>query len=65
MQIAREEFLKQRLSLTRVGAQVLAGTLDAAGLIERDEWLGGVHFQTGQPMWTWDADGKQLELREP
>jgi hypothetical protein len=61
--IAPEDFRKQTLSLSDMGARVLAGSLDGADIIARDEWLGGVHLLSGQPMWTWDADAGQLKLK--
>ena len=63
-QASRDEFNRRKLSTTEAGEQVLAGRLDAAELIERDEWLGGVHIQTGRAMWMWDSSDKQLTLRK-
>ncbi|MBX2853390.1 MAG: DUF1835 domain-containing protein [Rhodobacteraceae bacterium] len=58
----RQAFRAQRLGLSDDGARVLSGERDAAGLIHRDIWLGGVHLQSGQPMWRWDAEAVNLVL---
>lgn len=65
LKMSREAFRSQRLRLTATGEQVLAGHRDAFDLVHRDQFLGAVHLHTGQPMWTWDAGGKTLRLREP
>ncbi|MGI9477464.1 MAG: hypothetical protein ACR2PI_12225 [Hyphomicrobiaceae bacterium] len=54
LSITQEAFRAQRLELTDHGRRVLAGEVSAHGSITRDLWLGGVHLQSGQPMWTWD-----------
>ena len=61
----REAFRAQRLSLTEDGARVLSGEQDAAELIHRDLWLGGVHLLSGQPMWRWDQGAGDVVLRAP
>lgn len=58
-----EAFRRQRLELTETGRQVLAGERGAFGILQRDQWLGGVHLQSGEPRWTWNADDGRLELR--
>jgi hypothetical protein len=63
-QTSRDAFNRRRLSITEAGEQVLAGQLDAAELMERNEWLGGVHVQTGQAMWMWDSSSQGLSLRK-
>nr|MCH9765572.1 hypothetical protein [Alphaproteobacteria bacterium] len=60
-----EAFRNQRLRLTAVGQEVVAGECDAFGIMVRDWWLGGVHLKSGEPMWTWDADGQSLRIRKP
>ena len=60
-----DEFRAQRLQLTNWGRQVLEGTIEAFSLIKRDQWLGGVHLRSDQPMWTWDSSHRTLTLREP
>ncbi|MDH3695460.1 MAG: hypothetical protein OER96_12915 [Gammaproteobacteria bacterium] len=49
-QISCEQFREQQLSITTNGKQVLSGQRDAVDLIERDQWLGGVHIKTGALM---------------
>ena len=65
-QIPREEFLAQRLQPTDAGEMILAGkaALENAPL-DRDEWLGGVHLRSGEPMWMWNPDAGNFLLREP
>jgi hypothetical protein len=62
--MSRDEFLAQRVSLTRDGEFVQRGETDAWDLIRRDQWLGGVHLQTGHAMWMWDADAATLRRRD-
>ncbi len=62
MMISRDDLLGQRLRLTDIGKQVLAGALEASSVIVRDEWLGGVHFLSTQPMWMWNPDHKKIRL---
>lgn len=64
LDISPEAFRNQRLRLTGTAEQVLSGDRDAFDLIQRDQFLGGVHLHTGQPMWAWDAGNKSLRLRE-
>ncbi len=64
-EISAEEFHQQDLFLTSAGNQVLAGELDGFSAIDRDNWLGGIHLTTGQPMWMWNAKAAQLDLRQP
>lgn len=57
----RQEFAAQHLSLTEHGRQVQEGEISASGLIERNEWLGGVELKTGHPLWVWDsAQGRMI-----
>jgi len=60
--ISIEEFRAQRLSITEIGNQVLSGAINATDLIERDEWLGGVHLQSNESMWMWDSEKRKLTL---
>ncbi len=64
-QIPPQSFRNQRLTLTRAGERLLAGEIDAFDLINRDEWLGGVHLSSDRPIWTWDADCRSLKMKEP
>lgn len=59
--ISREEFLAQRLKLTDAGETALA--TDPTGELlprPRDEWLGGVHLQSGAPMWMFDPRSRNF-----
>ena len=47
----RDLFNRQELALTDKGKKALAG-IDP--LIDRDDWLGGVHILSGHPHWRWD-----------
>ena len=58
-------FGAQQLHLTEDGRAVQAGTRSAAGLIARDEWLGGVHLKSGEPMWMWDGANRRMVRGEP
>lgn len=62
--LSREAFAAQRLTLTDQGRQVQDGTASAAGLIERDEWLGGVHLNSGEPMWMWHEGKGHLTRKD-
>jgi len=61
----RDAFRAQRLTLTSAGAAVLSGADHAFDKLQRDNWLGGVHFQTGERLWTWDSSVAELTLRLP
>jgi hypothetical protein len=63
VQISRADLLGQKLFITNTGEQVLLKQLDATSIIERDDWLGGVHLLTGQPMWMWDPVEGKCALR--
>jgi hypothetical protein len=60
--ISRDDLLGQRLQITSAGELALAGTLATSSPIVRDEWLGGIHFLSGQPMWMWNPDHKKIRL---
>ena len=59
----REAALYGTVALTDAGREVLSGRRDrvACGL---DRWLGGVHLQSGGPIWRWDAE-ERLIVRTP
>jgi hypothetical protein len=46
--------LRGRVALTGTGRSVLVGQLDRVAICGIDRWLGGVHLQSGGPMWRWD-----------
>ena len=56
---------RQRVALTPLGREVLAGHADFATLNGLDRWIGGVHLRGRTPRWRWDdvrarlTDGKQ------
>lgn len=62
---APKEFAQQSLHLTRVGLEVASGNRSARPLIARDESLGGVHLQSGSPLWMWDSTNRRLAKEEP
>ena len=45
---------RQFLTLTDTGRAVIRGAESAHALIRRNEWLGGVHLQSGNTLWLWD-----------
>lgn len=60
--ITQELFQQQTLSLTDAGRKVLAGKHHTGALIDRNEWLGGVHIKSDEPRWMWDEAASQLTL---
>ncbi|MEM7171529.1 MAG: hypothetical protein AAF530_15270 [Pseudomonadota bacterium] len=58
-----EAFREQVIYLTDKGQSILAGKRSAFDLMQRDNWLGGVHLKSGMPLWTWHADQGHLHLR--
>lgn len=62
--ISADELTAQRLDVTDAGRDVLAGSRSAAAWLIRDEWLGGVHLKSGEPMWMWDPRLGRLVLNE-
>jgi hypothetical protein len=63
--ISRAEFLKQRLALTGAGEEILALRRNASALMNRDEWLGGVHLSSRHSLWMWDSAQGRCVLRQP
>jgi hypothetical protein len=55
-----DAFAAQRLVITEVGRDVLAGAADHLELNGINRWLGGVHLQVGAPLWRWQAQPRQL-----
>jgi hypothetical protein len=49
-----EEGLQGTVMLTHTGRAVLARQLDRVATCGIDRWLGGVHLQSGGPLWRWD-----------
>jgi len=56
---AGRSILSATIELTDAGRDVLAGRRDrvACGV---DRWLGGVHLQSGGPIWRWDAESGRV-----
>lgn len=63
-QFPPKAFAAQSLHLTEAGRDVASGKRSAHGLLERDEWLGGVHLKSGEPMWMWDNANQRLSREE-
>ncbi|MEM8646196.1 MAG: hypothetical protein AAGF86_07610, partial [Pseudomonadota bacterium] len=64
-QLSREEFAGQTFHLSPEGRDVQAGLRSARSLKVRDEWLGGVHLNSMEPMWVWDCSSQTLIFQEP
>ena len=45
----------QELTMTKVGEDVLHGTLNWLDIIDVDRWIGGVHL-TSKNLWNWDSE---------
>ncbi len=61
---SRQAFAAQSLHLTEAGQEVISGKRSAQQLLDRDEWLGGVHLKSGTPMWMWDTAKQRLNKEE-
>jgi hypothetical protein len=50
------------IAITQAGRDVLGGRRDRAssGI---DRWIGGVHLQSGSPMWCWDPQMQRMVAR--
>ena len=58
--------LRGTVRLTQAGRSVVSGALDRVEACGIDRWLGGVHLQSGGPIWRWD-DARQritIEMRD-
>jgi len=51
---AEGHVLRGLVRCTDAGRSVLAGQLDRVAACGIDRWLGGVHLQSGGPVWRWD-----------
>ena len=54
--------LRGLVALTDTGRSVLAGQLDRVAMCGIDRWLGGVHLQSGGPLWRWDNTRQRITL---
>lgn len=59
-EIEMNEFKAQELSLTELGHQVMVEKKDGVGIVDLNQWLGGVHLMQGKPFWRWDTDKEKL-----
>lgn len=50
-----------QVQITETGRDVLAGKLDWIDLNGLDKWLGNVHLQSGNHLWRWDGEKKQVQ----
>lgn len=57
----RKRVSLQKLVLTEYGRRVLAGDIkEGSPTVERDEWLGGVHLETGKSAWLWNDNEQRF-----
>ena len=63
--LSRKAFAEQAFELSPEGKDVQSGRRSARPLRVRDEWLGGVHLNSLDPMWAWDHINQKLILQEP
>jgi hypothetical protein len=54
---------KALFGITPAGRKVLAGEADFIELNNADQWLGGVHL-TGEQLWRWDPDAREVRPSE-
>jgi hypothetical protein len=54
---------KALFAITPAGRKVLTGEADFIELNNADQWLGGVHL-TGEQLWRWDPDARELRPSE-
>ena len=58
MTVDARQVLRGHIGLADAGRSVLSGALDKVATCGIDRWLGGVHLQSGGPVWRWD-DARQ------
>jgi hypothetical protein len=51
---ARGHVLRGTVTITEAGRSVLTGQRDRVAVCGLDRWFGGVHLQSGGPIWRWD-----------
>ena len=56
------QVLRGLVALTDTGRSVLAGQLDRVAMCGIDRWLGGVHLQSGRPLWRWENTQHRVAL---
>jgi hypothetical protein len=52
--------LRGAVTLTETGRSVLSGRQDRVSTCGIDKWLGGVHLQSGGPVWRWDDTRQRI-----
>jgi RNA polymerase sigma factor (sigma-70 family) len=57
---ANGQVLRGAVALTDAGRSVLAGRVDKVATYGIDRWFGGVHLQSGAPLWRWDASRQRI-----
>lgn len=60
-----DNFAKQRFALTEFGQQLIATARGTVKAMTPAQWLGGVEFTPGQPIWTWSTATAQFERSAP
>jgi hypothetical protein len=59
---AEGHLLRGTVTITDAGRSVLAGRLDRVSACGLDRWFGGVHLQSGGPIWRWDDTRQRVVL---
>ncbi|MEO5894484.1 MAG: hypothetical protein ABIS06_02155 [Vicinamibacterales bacterium] len=54
--------LRRLVTITETGRNVLAARQDKINTCVIDRWLGGVHLQSGGPIWRWDDARLRITL---
>jgi Domain of unknown function (DUF1835) len=54
------EFVEEKLKLTPLGREVLAGRRNWQSINKKTRWLGGVEIGPGESGWRWDRDKREL-----
>lgn len=55
--VSRDDLRAQQLTITEAGRAVLDGRLSAFEMLDRDQWLGGVHLASDAGRWVRDDRG--------
>lgn len=55
-----KQLSKQKLFVTDLGRQVLAGKMSVLNTYHRNSWLGGVHLCSASGLWCWDDEQGQM-----
>ena len=57
---ATDHVLRGTVAVTETGRDVLNGRRDRVETCAIDRWLGGVHLQSGRPIWRWDETNDRI-----